>query len=90
MPDIVWEEPPPGNQRPFHNHHLIAAQLRAKKGVWGRVARYKNKRGGYQIARYINNGQSKAYPDGDYEAVYREVDGAHYVYARYLGDGPDE
>lgn len=91
MADIVWEDPAPQERRFNYDHGQIAEQLRARKGVWGRIGQYKTRQSARQCAHYINNGRMLKYaPAGDFEGAWREIEGRFYVFARYLGDGPDE
>ena len=91
MADIVWEDPEPREMRHSHDHARIVAELRARKGVWGRIGEYKTRQSARQCAHYINTGRTLKYvPAGDFEGAWREIKGRFYVYARYLGDGPDE
>jgi len=90
MPDIIWEEPPMPPVGLTRNK-AVSRLLRARKGHWARVSEHVSMHSARQSAHYIAIGRSSAYtPAGDFEATPREVDGRFYVYARYLGDGPDE
>jgi hypothetical protein len=90
MADIVWEEPPLVPRGKFRTMG-IAEMLRARKGEWARVNEASSLHAARQQAYLINSARSASFaPAGDFESRPAEVDGHFYVYARYLGDGPDE
>jgi hypothetical protein len=75
---VEWGEPPP----PYRCHW--EAQLRANPGEWAIIGHYQSSayRAANAYAWYVRN---KKKPIGAYEAEHRVVDGAHRVYARYVG-----
>ena len=90
MDDLDWGAPPRREGRTYHRHELVAKRLKARKGEWAWVV-YNSPRGASHAASKASLGETPAYaPAGDFEAVYRLVDGEHRMYIRFLGDGPDE
>lgn len=89
MDELEWGAPPKREGRTYHRHGLIARRLRARRGEWAWVV-YNSNRGAANAATKASLGEGPYEPAGDFEAVYREVEGEYRMYVRYLGDGPDE
>jgi hypothetical protein len=89
---IEWGTPPKvrsgGQDKETVDHHVFAAALRSRKGVWGKVPQvYKTRQVAAAVALYINRATGKAYlPPGHFRAVSRTVAGEHLVYACYVGE----
>ncbi|MFC5799094.1 hypothetical protein [Streptomyces formicae] len=91
MSEFQWEDPPPPAEGRYHRHGEIGRTLRGRRGQWARVAKYSTKGVAQDVAYGVRTGRFTAYePAGDFDAAYREINGEHWVYARYVGDGPDE
>lgn len=90
MDELEWGDPPRHEGRTYHRHQQIAKSLRDRKGEWAHVT-YNSARAATHAASKANRGGILAYtPAGDFEAVYRQIDGEYRMYIRFLGDGPDE
>lgn len=91
-PSVVrWEDPPPArNNYPRGVGHSrwagVADELRARPGVWALLGEH-----AAGLSTHIRLGQMLCFaPSGDFDAVSRVVDGRVLVYARYLGDPPED
>ena len=81
--DLIWEKPPLQA-----DHKRIAVMLRTNPGQWARIDKAYSYRTAKNTVYRIIAARIVAYgPAGDFEAVRRELDGQHFVYVRYLGDG---
>jgi hypothetical protein len=86
--EIEFREPPePGRAGPRAKHAAIAAQLHERPGQWALVDHRASSALAASAANDIRNARNlRAYePAGSFEAVSRTEDGAHNVYARYVG-----
>jgi len=95
QPQVIrWEDPPPARSRRsagvgHSRYSALADQLRARPGQWAMVGEKPGADGG--LATHIRMGQMLCFsPAGDFDATSRRVDGVTRVYARYLGDAPDD
>ena len=81
--ELIWEAP-----AERANHLVIVSQLRKRPGEWARIGKPYKYAGAKNMVTRINSGELSNYaPAGDFEAASRIIDGQHYVYVRYLGDG---
>lgn len=87
-PKVTWQDPPPGPSRgPGKDHFIIGQELRKKPTAWANIGSYGTINAAYAAASRIRTGGYPAYrPAGAFEAVKRTVNGAHCVFARYMGD----
>lgn len=84
---VQWEEPPGRRRARDKNHHAVAQLLQSRPGEWANIGEYESRAETYSTASSIRAGRLTAYqPRGAYEAVARVVDGAGYVWVRYVGE----
>lgn len=83
MIKLKFENPP---EPDYVQHADVAKLLRRRPNQWARVGDYANPPSARSTAQSIRKAGLRAYaPAGAYEAISREVDGQHVVYARYVG-----
>lgn len=81
---FVDELPEPAN-RAVVDHVEVAAALKKRPGEWAQVGRYASAGSAGSIAQSVRTGKIKAYATGVWEARSRTVEGAPWLFVRYVG-----
>ena len=94
MSDLVWEEPPPpisGGTKATPKYAAIAEKLKARPGVWARIAVFARSSLVAAPMIAVRQGRSGFSPKGAFEATSRTIKSGQegqkviHLYARYVG-----
>lgn len=82
--EIIWEDPP--SLLPRIRWPEIAEALKARPGVWARVAEYNTESAAAVTGAHLRAGRVRGFDPALYQVRQRcPKDGPYYLYAKYIG-----